>query len=109
MISYSIRYSSTSPSKVYEINDLESLFFETLFSKLKDAKLKNCITLIRMSNGTLAVEYAGYPVGKIKLQGRIHTMQILKGLYKHYSIEGNIQDFLPRIDEWVKYIQRHIK
>lgn len=109
MISCSIRYNSVPPSKVYEINNLESLFFETLFSKLQEAKLKNRITLIRMSNGTLAVEYAGYPVGKVKLQGKIHTMQILKGLYKHYSIEGNIQDFLPKIDEWVKYIQKYIK
>ena len=108
MVKYDIRYSSSNPSRVFDVNDLEELFFEKLFSKFQEAKLKNYLNIVRLSNGTLAVDYAGYPIGKIKLQGRTHNMQVIKGLYKHYSIEGDIQDFLPKIDEWVKYVQRYV-
>jgi hypothetical protein len=109
LIKFNIRYNSVPPSKVYEVNDLEKLFLETLLTKLQKANLNKNVTLVRMSDGTLAVEYFGYPIGKVKLQGKIHYMQVLKGLYKHYSVEGSIQDFIPKIDEWIKYIQRYIK
>lgn len=66
------------------------------------------ISLIRMSNGTLSVYFKGYPVGKIKLQGRKHSMQILKSLYKYDAFEGNINDFIPKIDGWILYINKYI-
>ena len=108
MVKYNIRYGSSSPSKIYDVNDLEELFFEKLFSKTQEVNLNNNFSMIRMSNGTLAVEYAGYPIGKVRLQGKKHTMQILKSIYKYYSVEGNIQDFLPKIDEWIQYIRKYI-
>lgn len=109
LVNYNISYSSNPPSKLYDVNNLEHTFFESLFSKFQEANLNGSLKMIRMSNGTLAIEYSGYPIGKVKLQGRIHTMQILKGLYTHSSVEGSIQDFIPKIDAWVKYAKRYIK
>lgn len=107
LIFYKISYGSTNPSKTFEINNLEEQFFEVLYSKL-DSKRNNMISLIRMSNGTLSVYFKGYPVGKIKLQGRKHSMQILKSLYKYDAFEGNINDFIPKIDGWILYINKYI-
>lgn len=109
MDNYNIRYNTNPPSKLYNVNDLEYTFFENLFSKFQEAKLNGGLRMVRMSDGTLAVEYSGYPIGKVKLQGRTHSMQILKGLYTHFSVEGSIQDFIPKIDAWVKYTKRYIK
>nr|WP_308742064.1 hypothetical protein [uncultured Anaerocolumna sp.] len=61
-----------------------------------------------MSNGTLSVYFNGYPVGKIKLQGRKHSMQIIKSLYKCDTLEGNINDFILKIDGWILYINKHL-
>lgn len=109
LVKYDIRYNSNPPSKLYDVNELEQIFIESLFSKFQESKLNGSLRMVRMSDGTLAVDYSGYPIGKVKLQGRIHTMQILKGLYTHSSVEGVIEDFIPKIDAWVKYVKRYIK
>ena len=62
-----------------------------------------------MSDGTLSVEYSGYPVGKVKLQGRKHSMQVIKSLYKFDSFEGNLELFNEKIDFLVSYIRKHLK
>ena len=105
---YSIQQSSFPPKKVFAVNDLEISFFESLYSKL-DEKENSKIHLFRMANGTLSVEYSGYPIGKIKLQGRKYSMQILKSLYKFEEIEGSLEDFTERINDWVEYIRKHCK
>lgn len=102
---YSIRYNVSLPSKLFEVNQDEELFFSCLSKKLTVQQNKS-IRLTRMSNGTLDVYYGGYPIGKIKLQGRKHTMQILKGLYGNESIDGTVEDFIQHIDSWLKYIKR---
>ncbi|MEA4831607.1 hypothetical protein SDC9_83611 [bioreactor metagenome] len=109
MIEYNIRYGSSNPSKLYTVNDLECLFFENLFSKFKKCNLNNKTDMIRMSDGTLTVNYSGCPIGKIKLQGKNYWMQILTSLYDHEIIEGNIQVFIPKIDDWIKYINNYLK
>jgi hypothetical protein len=106
VVEYNIRYGSSNPSKVYTVNELEYLFFESLFSKLKSSNLNSTADMVRMSDGTLSVNYSGYPIGKIKLQGKKHWMQILKGLYGHETLEGTVESFIPRIDDWIKYIKK---
>lgn len=105
---YNIKYNSSEPSKTYDVNDLETKFFESLHSKLYTESLFYTPSLIRMTDGTLAVECGGYPVGKIKLQGRKHWMQILKNLYDNDIIEGSIDDFIAHQNEWVKYIKKYL-
>ena len=101
---YSIKYGTNSPSKTFEINELEEKFFNTLYSKLPKEINKN-IQLIRMANGTITVDYCGYFIGKIKLQGRTHDMLILTSLKDSYIVTDN---FIEHIDEWVNYINKYI-
>ena len=101
---YPISYAVNPPSKLFEINELEEKFFETLYSKLPE-KVNKKIHLIRMATGTLAVECVGYCIGRIKLQGNKHEMQIITSLYDSYVVQD---DFIKHIDEWVKFINEYI-
>lgn len=91
-------------AKDYTINDLEEQFFNELFTELSEQENKH-IHLIRMANGVLSVQYGTYPIGKIKLQGRSHWMQILKG-QSSKTIEGTVWDFIANIPYWKKYIAK---
>lgn len=104
---YPVRYSSYPPKKEFTVNELEMEFFNTLYKNLTEQENSN-IRLIRMSNGTLVVEYSGYPIGKIKLQGRKYTMQVIKSLYKFVDYEGNLELFKSKISDWVEYIHKHL-
>lgn len=103
---YNIQANCSSNRK-YEVNELEESFFNSLSSALKD--YDRIPRLTRMSNGTISVYYGGCPVGKIKLQGRNHWMQILKGLSTVRVVEGELDDFIGHIPEWVNYIRLHCK
>ncbi len=102
---YPIREQVFPPKNKFPVNELEVSFFESLHSKLTEIE-NSRIRLIRMSNGTLSVEYAGYPIGKVKLQGKKFFLQYFKSSFNAYDIEGSIEDFLPAVDYWVKYIRK---
>lgn len=101
---YPIKYMINLPNKTFEVNELEENFFNILYSKLPE-KVNTNIHLIRMATGTLAVECKGYCIGKIKLQGNKHDMQILTSEYDSYVVNDN---FIEHIDEWVNYINKYI-
>ena len=88
-------------------NEQEQMFFDELMKALTD--FSGVIRPQRMSNNALSVYYNSYPVGKIKLTGRKHWMQILKGLQTVKVIEGELDDFIQHIPEWIKYIRIHCK
>lgn len=100
---YPISYAVNPPSKLFEINELEEKFFETLYSKLPE-KVNEKIHLSRMSNGTLTVECVGFFIGKIKLQGTNHEMLIVTTNNTYVVYE----DFIAHIDDWVKFIHQEI-
>lgn len=102
---YSIQYNMTSPTKTFAINELEEQFFEKLSSNLTETE-NSKILLFRMSDGTLSVEYNRYPIGKVKLQGRKHWIQVLKGSYTSKVIEGKLEQLIPYIEQWVKYLRK---
>lgn len=99
---------TSSTGKDYSINEKEELFFSALYKALTPTTNEK-IHLNRMSNGTLAVYFGSFPVGKIKLQGRKYWMQILKGLYTVKIIEGDVDDFIEHISDWERYIRLHCK
>ena len=88
------------------LNDQEQIFFDELMKQLK--KFKGTIRPERMSNNALNVKYDGCQVGRIKLTGRKHWMQILKNMYDVDVIEGELDDFIQHIPEWVKYIKKYL-
>lgn len=92
-------------SKEFTWNKDEEIYFQVFFSKLSD-KEKEQITLKRLSTGSIEPYFKSYPLGKIKLQGRKHSMQILKSLYKFEIIEGDVKDFIDRIDDVIKYMRK---
>lgn len=99
-IKYEIEYNTTNPKKIYEVSEEEIVFFDKVYDEIgKGIKLR------RMADGTLSVYYYSYPIGKIKLQGDIHYMQILKGLNGVKKIDGNIDDFILHIADWKRYIK----
>ena len=105
---YPIKYNVTPPTKLFEINFEEKLYFETLHSKLTDAENQKII-LYRLSSGAIEPYFNNYPLGKIKLQGRKHYLQILKSLYKWEVVEGSVKDFINRIDDVVLYLRKYLK
>ncbi len=100
---YPIKYGVNPPSKIFDVNELEKNFFDVLYSKLPE-KVNTKINLIRMANGTLLVECKGFCIGKIKLQGNKHDMQIITKNDTYVVYE----DFIEHINEWVKYINEEI-
>lgn len=105
---YPIKYNAYPPKKIFELNMDEELYFETLYSKLTDAENQKII-LHRFSDGKIEPYFNGYPLGKIKLQGRNNYLQILKSLYKYEVIEGSVEDFINRIDDVIMYLRKYCK
>ena len=97
-------YKTSTTGKDFTVNDKEELFFNA-FSENMEPEINTLISLYRMSDGTLSVYFSNYPVGKIKLQGRKHWMQILKGLDGVKVIDGDVGDFITHIADWKRYIK----
>jgi len=104
---YYIPYNSSNTIKKYTINEEEEKFFDKLLEK--SSHLKGEFQLSRLYDGTVNVDYKTYPIGKIKLQGRKHSMLVLTSLYKNKLIEGSLDDFIKNIDIWLKYISSVLK
>lgn len=102
---YSIQYNVNPPTKTFAVNEFEEQFFEKLSSSLTETE-NSKISLFRMSDGTLSVEYNRYPIGKVKLHGRKHWIQVLKGSYTSRVIEGKLEQLIPYIEQWVKYLRK---
>lgn len=94
-------------SNKFEMNDLEKQFITNLM--IKWPVNYPHISLNRLSNGTISVEYTGYLIGKIKLRGKSYSMQIIKGLTNVYDVTGTIEDFINNIDKWIYYFNKYIR
>lgn len=105
---YLIKYNVTPPTKTFEVNLEEELYFKTFYSKLTNVENQKII-LYRFSDGAIEPYFNNYPLGKIKLQGKKHYLQILKSLYKYEVVEGFVKDFINRIDDVVLYLRKYLK
>lgn len=90
-----------------DLNEQEQCFFNELKLVLSD--IKRNITAKRMSSGVISVYSNTFYVGKIKLSGRKHWMQILRGQTQIKVIDGELDDFIQHIPDWVRYIRIHCK
>ena len=93
--------------KLNDLSESEKLFFTELEKALSE--LNKSITMERLSNGVISVYLNTYYVGKIKLSGRKHWMQILRGETQIKTIDGELDDFIQHIPDWVRYIRLHCK
>lgn len=101
-----IRYSTSSPSRIYEINEPEKLFISALASMLMHENIKNKINLIRLANGTFNVNYGSHPIGKIKLTGHGTYMQIIRANSCLEYENLGLEDYIGHISKWLSYIKR---
>ena len=100
---YQIRQSTV---KDFPWNEDEELYFSTFHSRLTDYE-NSKIILHRLSNGSIEPYFDNYPLGKIKLRGREHHMQVFKSIYKWEDISGNVETFVERIDDVIKYMRKY--
>lgn len=104
---YTIKNNIKNPSKIYNLIEEEEKFFNFLYSKLNiDENIR--ISLMRMSGGDLEVYFDSFYVGRVKLQGRKHWIQILTRAGSTKKYEGSLDTILPKVEMWVKYIRNHL-
>ncbi len=99
--------SNTSQYK-YIINDEEITLLKTFEGQLSKDKAKN-INYKRMGNGAIDINYNHTPVGRVRLQKKKHWMQILYEDKVHDIVDGELNDFLPLLPKWVKYVDYIIR
>jgi len=93
-------------SKYCNISNDEEVFIKALLLKLHQNNLKS-VSLQRMSTKDISVNYSGYPIGKVKLQGKKTWMQILTGLHDHNKLENaSLEEYIDSIDLWITYIKK---
>ena len=95
-------------SKEYTWNKDEEKYFECFLSKLSDEE-KKCLKLNRLSTGHIEPYFNSYPPPTPTRPRPTHSMQILKSLYKFETIEGNVDDFIERIDDVITYLRKYCK
>ncbi|WP_418302349.1 hypothetical protein [Lysinibacillus fusiformis] len=94
-------------SKYCDISNDEEVFINYLLFKLQQSNLKS-VNLTRMSTKAISVSYNGYPIGKIKLQGKKTWMQILTSLYDHSTLENVLlEEYIDSVDLWIAYIKKY--
>lgn len=88
--------------KQYQVNEAEQKFFAAFYALLTP-KQQQSVKTHRMSNGALEVIFdRGYYVGKVKLQGRKHWIQVMKNLYDAEVIEGEVDDLIKELPRWIR-------
>lgn len=97
--------------QVFETTDEEDIFFKHLIQKTIEAKLDPLqLAFEPMSNKSFSVSYQRYPVGKIKLRGRITYMQILKGLFGIKDLENQpLEEYISNIPKWISHMKFCLK
>ena len=110
---YQIKYNTSSPTKLYEISSDEEKFINELLYKSENVGLSPMkFSFTRLANGTINVDYDylhnGGFVGKVKLQGRKTYIVYLKNLYDSVTENGDIDECLKAIDNWLVYIKKYL-
>lgn len=111
---YQIKCNMISPTKLYDISSDEDKFVKELLLKSKNVGLSpEKFSFTRLSNGTINVDYDylnnGGFVGKVKLQGRKTYIMYMKNLYDTVTVNGNADECLKTIDNWITYIKKYFK
>ena len=89
------------------LSEQEERFFDELQKSLSE--INRTITMERLSNGAISVYANSCYVGRIRLTGRKHWMQILRGLTQNKTIYGELDELIQHIPEWIRYIRLHCK
>ncbi|MBB5148169.1 hypothetical protein [Ureibacillus thermosphaericus] len=103
---YENTISKLNESKYCDVNEVEYEFIKLLFELFNQQNLNGYIKLKRLSNRAIDFYYNGYPVGKIKLNGRKTWFTYMVNLYEFEKITDLKQeDFNRLINLWIHYIK----
>ena len=87
---------------VNNVNQDEQKFFDAFFALLTP-KQRQSVRLQKMSNGAYSVTWnRGEYVGKVRLTGRKHWIQIMKNIFDADVIEGEVDDLIQELPKWVR-------
>lgn len=93
----------------YVLNEDEVILLEEFYKRFKQINKKNLLYVGRTSNGALDMQYKGCPFGRARLQGNKHWFQYYIGQNgKNRIIDGDVNDFIPYVEKWVKYIKNYL-
>lgn len=101
--------SSLASYQKYPVTEDEKLFLSVLSRKFVEANELKFIKVHRMSTKAIDFNYNGFPIGKVKLQGRKTWMQIIEDLYEVKTLEGSTDAYLDGIDLWIEYIKEYLQ
>lgn len=102
--SYEIVTRHLKNSKYCGINADEEDFIRYLLIKLTDNNLKKAVKLERTSRKDIHFFYNGYPIGRIKLNGKKHWMSVNSNVLKKFE-DLTLEQFKEAINYWIKYIK----
>ena len=88
----------------FVMNDAEKIFFRNFFVHFASLGYPLKINVNRMSDGTLNFCYDGKQIGRVRLQKRKHTMQILEG-ENVVMLDGELPLFLENLPRWISYMK----
>lgn len=89
----------------FAMNDAEKIFFRNFFVHFSSLGYPAKISVNRLSDGTLNFCYAEKQIGRVRLQKRKHTMQVLTP-DKVDVIEGELPQFLENLPRWMDYLMQ---
>lgn len=94
-------------SRYCDISENEEIFIKYLLYKFHESNQRKQIQLERMSSREINVSYNGYPIGRIKLNGRKTWMQILTSTYGQNRLEDtSLEKYIDSINLWIDYIRK---
>lgn len=106
---YELTISRLNESKYGPLIESEYRFIKLLFTTFEQQGLDGFIKLTRMSTKVLDFYYDGYPVGKVKLNGRKTWFFAMSNLYDQHRVENpQREDYEELINLWVLYIKKHL-
>ena len=62
-----------------------------------------------MSSMAIEFYYNGYPVGKVKLNGRKRTLMYFASLTKVQNEHISEENYVELINRWIYYVRRHLR
>lgn len=104
----------TSKFKKYSLLDSEITFLLAVCDSLRANNIPATINVIRLSDGTLNVDYGLWQIGRVRLQKKKHSMQVLfitdepEGFDVEW-FDGELNDFLSALPDWIQYLTFIIK
>lgn len=107
--SYELQRQAEQEEKISKLSNDEKLFIASLEEKLESINLKNKLKYNIMSDKTINFQINSAQIGRVKLNGRKHKMQIIDKNNVLWLDIDNVDEAINNIKHWIKYCEYLIK